>query len=151
MFPKYEHLRIFLLTFVFTGDTIHSNWIAWIEARFSRVCFSKVVQPPKQKGCTAEVMKDSTVFRCWFVREYLPDCHKVLCGALSLHPTTKKEPIRLPMPEWRKNQHCRTAYAVPWIISSKNVAMASGKLDPFSSCQTKVWMDCGFSYPVGNR
>jgi len=33
------------------------------------------VQPLNGKGCTAEVVEDCPVFRCWVGRENLPDCH----------------------------------------------------------------------------
>ena len=55
-----------------------------IEARYSSVPSGKVVQPPKEKGITAEVWEICLGFSCWVVREHLPDCHKNLCEALSL-------------------------------------------------------------------
>ena len=55
---------------------IHSKLNRLIEARYSSVPSGKVVQPPKEKGITAEVWEICPGFSCWVVREYLPDCHK---------------------------------------------------------------------------
>ena len=63
---------------------IHSKLNRLIEARYSSVPSGKVVQPPKEKGITAEVWEICPGFSCWVVREHLPDCHKNLCEALSL-------------------------------------------------------------------
>lgn len=63
---------------------IHSKLNRLIEARYSSVPSGKVVQPPEEKGITAEVWGICPGFSCWVVREHLPDCHKNLCEALSL-------------------------------------------------------------------
>ena len=73
-----------LLTIGNRDARIHSKLTRLIEARYSSVPSGKVVQPPKGKGITAEVWEICPGFSCWVVREYLPDCHKNLCEALSL-------------------------------------------------------------------
>ena len=73
-----------LLTTGNRNARIHSKLNRLIEARYSSVPSGKVVQPPKGKGITAEVWEICPGFSCWVVREYLPDCHKNLCEALSL-------------------------------------------------------------------
>ena len=73
-----------LLTARECNARIHSKLNRLIEARYSSVSSGKVVQPPKGKGITAEVWEICPGFSCWVVREYLPDCHKNLCEALSL-------------------------------------------------------------------
>ena len=73
-----------LLTIKKCDARIHSKLNRLIEARYSSVPSGKVVQPPKGKGITAEVWEICPDFSCWVVREYLPDCHKNLCEALSL-------------------------------------------------------------------
>lgn len=73
-----------LLTTRERNARIHSKLNRLIEARYSSVPSGKVVQPPKGKGITAEVWEICPGFSCWVVREYLPDCHKNLCEALSL-------------------------------------------------------------------
>ena len=73
-----------LLTIGNRDARIHSKLNRLIEARYSSVPSGKVVQPPKEKGITAEVWEICPGFSCWVVREHLPDCHKNLCEALSL-------------------------------------------------------------------
>jgi len=73
-----------LLTIKKCDARIHSKLNRLIEARYSSVPSGKVVQPPKEKGITAEVWEICPGFSCWVVREHLPDCHKNLCEALSL-------------------------------------------------------------------
>ena len=73
-----------LLTTRERNARIHSKLNRLIEARYSSVPSGKVVQPLKEKGITAEVWEICPGFSCWVVREYLPDCHKNLCEALSL-------------------------------------------------------------------
>ena len=73
-----------LLTIGNRDARIHSKLNRLIEARYSSVPSGKVVQPPKEKGITAEVWEICLGFSCWVVREHLPDCHKNLCEALSL-------------------------------------------------------------------
>jgi len=52
-----------------------------IEARGLSVPVRKARQPWIGKGSTAEAENLPEVF-CWFVREYLPDCHKLLWRAI---------------------------------------------------------------------
>lgn len=73
-----------LLTIGNRDARIHSKLNRLIEARYSSVLSGKVVQPPKEKGITAEVWEICPGFSYWVVREHLPDCHKNLCEALSL-------------------------------------------------------------------
>ena len=80
-----------LLTTRERNARIHSKLNRLIEARYSSVPSGKVVQPPKGKGITAEVWEICPGFSCWVVREYLPDCHKNLCEALSL--AVRRRPI----------------------------------------------------------
>ena len=54
-----------------------------IEVRDSSVPFCKARQPRNGKGDAAEVGNPCLRVFCWAVREYLPDCHKNFCGALS--------------------------------------------------------------------
>lgn len=56
--------------------TMQSKLNRLIEARYSSVPSGKVVQPPKEKGITAEVWEICPGFSYWVVREHLPDCHK---------------------------------------------------------------------------
>ena len=65
-----------LLTIKKRDARIHSKLNRLIEARYSSVPSGKVVQPPKEKGITAEVWEICPGFSCWVVREHLPDCHK---------------------------------------------------------------------------
>ena len=65
-----------LLTTQKRDARIHSKLNRLIEARYSSVPSGKVVQPPEEKGITAEVWEICPGFSCWVVREYLPDCHK---------------------------------------------------------------------------
>ena len=65
-----------LLTIGNRDARIHSKLNRLIEARYSSVPSGKVVQPPKEKGITAEVWEICPGFSCWVVREHLPDCHK---------------------------------------------------------------------------
>lgn len=65
-----------LLTIGNRDARIHSKLNRLIEARYSSVLSGKVVQPPKEKGITAEVWEICPGFSYWVVREYLPDCHK---------------------------------------------------------------------------
>ena len=73
-----------LLTIGNRDARIHSKLNRLIEARYLSVPSGKVVQPPKEKGITAEVWEICPGFSYWVVREHLPDCHKNLCEALSL-------------------------------------------------------------------
>lgn len=65
-----------LLTIKKRDARIHSKLNRLIEARYSSVLSGKVVQPPKEKGITAEVWEICPGFSYWVVREHLPDCHK---------------------------------------------------------------------------
>ena len=65
-----------LLTTGKRNARIHSKLNRLIEARYSSVPSGKAVQPPKEKGITAEVWEICPGFSCWAVREHLPDCHK---------------------------------------------------------------------------
>lgn len=65
-----------LLTTKKCDARIHSKLNRLIEARYSSVPSGKVVQPPKEKGITAEVWEICPGFSYWVVREHLPDCHK---------------------------------------------------------------------------
>ena len=65
-----------LLTTRERNARIHSKLNRLIEARYSSVPSGKVVQPPKEKGITAEVWEICPGFSYWVVREHLPDCHK---------------------------------------------------------------------------
>ena len=65
-----------LLTTQKRDARIHSKLNRLIEARYSSVPSGKVVQPPEEKGITAEVWEICPGFSCWVVREHLPDCHK---------------------------------------------------------------------------